>query len=257
MQLADLKKKKSKINRMALLRLIRDHGSISAAAKILGISYKAAWEAVEEVNGLSAKPLLERSVGGEKGGGTILTEHGLKVMKHIEHFEEAFQDFLEILGADDDARKEFRFYTSVVKLKTSSRNQFGGRVAEITKGPLSSEVILDIGDGCRVVGVLANKSVDDLELKVGTEAFALIKASSVIVAPGLGFKSSARNQFSGVVSRCEEGEVNSEVIIELPGGKSIAALITNVSHRNLGLKVGDQATALVKASQTHIILAED
>lgn len=257
MRLEEFKKKRSKINRMALLRLIRDHGSISAAAKILGISYKAAWEAVEEVNSLSARPLLERSVGGEKGGGTVLTEHGLKVMRHIEHFEEAFQDFLEILGADDDAVKEFRFYTSISKLKTSARNRFGGRVAQITRGAVKSEVILDIGGGLRVVGVLTTKSVDDLDLKVGTEAVALIKASSVIVAPGRGFKSSARNQFSGLVSRCEPEEVNSEVVIELPGGQSIAALITNESLHNLELKVGDEATALVKATHTHIILAEN
>jgi molybdate transport system regulatory protein len=255
-KLEEFKRKKSKVNRMALLRLIHDRGSISAAAKILGISYKAAWVAVEEVNSLSAKPLLERSVGGEKGGGTVLTEHGLKVIKHIEHFEEAFQDFLEVLGADDDAVKEFRFYTSIGKLKTSARNRFGGRVEKITRGAAKSEVILDIGDGLRVVGMLANKSVDGLELTVGSEAFALIKASSVIVAiPGLGFKSSARNQFSGTVSRCEEEEFNCEVTIELTGGKSIAALITNESLRDLGLTVGDQATALVKASHTHITRA--
>ena len=255
MKLEELKKKKRKINRMALLRLICDHGSISAAAKILGISYKAAWEAVEEVNSLSAKPLLERSVGGEKGGGTVLTEHGLKVVKHIEHFEEAFQDFLDLLSADDDTVREFRFYTSIGKLKTQARNQFGGRVAEIKRGEVKSEVILDIGEGRRVVGMINTKSVDDLELQVGTEAFALIKASSVIVAPGRGFKSSARNQFSGIISRCEPEEVNCEVVIDIPGGQSISALITNESLRNLELKVGDEATALVKATHTHIVLA--
>jgi len=256
MKLEELKKKKSKINRMTLLRLIGDHGSISAAAKILGISYKAAWEAAEEVNSLSARPLLERSVGGEKGGGTVLTEHGLKVMKHIEHFEDAFQDFLDLLNADDDSAKEFRFYTSIGKLKTQARNQFSGRVAEITRGEVKSEVSLDIGDGRRVVGMINNKSVDDLDLKVGTEALALIKASSVIVAPGRGFKSSARNQFTGLVSQCEPGAVNGVVIIELPDGKSIEALITNESIRTLELKIGDEATALVKAYHTHIILAE-
>ena len=256
MKLEEFKKKKSKINRMALLNLICEHGSISAAAKILGISYKAAWEAVEEVNSLSAKPLLERSIGGEKGGGTVLTVHGLKVMKHIKHFEDAFQDFLEVLNADEDSVREFRFYTSIGKLKTYARNQFIGRVAEITRGEVKSEVILDIGDGRRVVGMLNNKSVDDLDLKVGTEALALIKASSVIVAPGRGFKSSARNQFTGRVSQCEQGAVNGVVIIELSDGKSIEAIITNESIRTLGLKIGDEATGLVNAYHTHIILAE-
>ena len=112
MKLEELKRKKSKVNRLAMLRLISEQGSISSAAKIMGVSYKAAWNAVEELNRLSAKPLLERSAGGEKGGGTVLTEHGLKVMKHMERFEEAFQEFLHILGSgDEEAVDEFKFYT--------------------------------------------------------------------------------------------------------------------------------------------------
>lgn len=66
-------------------------------------------------------------------------------------------------------------------------------------------------------------------------------------------KTSARNRLCGVVSRCVEGAVNGEVIIDLPGGKSIAGIITNDSMQSLGLKQGVRACALVKAS--HIILA--
>jgi molybdate transport system regulatory protein len=44
-------------------------GSISAAAKALGISYKGAWEAIEAINNLSERPLVQRSVGGSGGGG--------------------------------------------------------------------------------------------------------------------------------------------------------------------------------------------
>jgi molybdate transport system regulatory protein len=142
---------------------------------------------------------------------------------------------------------------SNLNFKTSARNQFGGRVAAVTRGAVNSEVILDVGGDNRVVAIITNKSVDNLGLKVGGEAFALIKASFVIVATGQGFKSSARNQFTGRIKSCEPGAVNGEVIIELPGGQSVVAIITNESIRSLGLKVGDPATALVKAS--HVILA--
>ena len=238
---------------MALLRQVHYSGSISSAAKTLGISYKAAWEAIEEVNNLSVKPILERSVGGEKGGGTVLTEYGLRVMKYIEAFEATFQDFLESLGDDARTKGELAGYMSILHLKTSARNLFGGQVAKLTKGTVNSEVILDIGNGNQVVATITNQSVDNLGFKIGSEAFAVIKASDVIVAPGHGFKSSARNLFTGHIRRCEEGAVNGEVIIELPGGKSMVAIITNESIRTLGLKVGDQATVLVKAS--HVILA--
>jgi molybdate transport system regulatory protein len=142
---------------------------------------------------------------------------------------------------------------SIIKLKTSARNQFAGRVVHVTRDTAYSEVILDIGGGDQVTALVTERSLDSLGLKTGVEAYALIKASNVIVAPGRGLKSSARNQFTGIITRCASGLVNSEVVIELPGGKSIAALITNESLRNLGLKEGDQATALFKASQ--IILA--
>ncbi|WP_147073343.1 winged helix-turn-helix domain-containing protein, partial [Sulfuriferula plumbiphila] len=56
--------------RIELLEKIGELGSISAAAKALGLSYKAAWEAVEAMNNLSEAPLVERVAGGRHGGGT-------------------------------------------------------------------------------------------------------------------------------------------------------------------------------------------
>jgi len=67
-------------------------------------------------------------------------------------------------------------------MKTSARNQFAGTVREIMRGPVSTEVILEITPGIRVVAVISSRSADLLGLAVGKPAFALIKASSVIVA---------------------------------------------------------------------------
>ncbi|MDR0354949.1 MAG: TOBE domain-containing protein [Deltaproteobacteria bacterium] len=248
-----MKKRKHKIDRLALLRSIRDLGSISSAARALGISYKAAWGAVEEVNNLSFMPLVERNVGGEKGGGTTLTEHGSTILDFMETVDAAFQGFLEDLGHRDGTGKELGLYMSFLKLKTSARNQFGGKVVEVVKGVVTSEVRLDIGNGDQVVASITNKSVENLELHSGSEAFALIKASHVIVTTDNQIKTSARNRFTGTVSHCELGAVNGEVAITLPGGKSVVAVITNESIKNLDLKIGDQATAIFKASQ--VILA--
>ena len=66
-------------------------------------------------------------------------------------------------------------------------------------------------------------------------------------------KTSARNRLTGTVVRCQEGAVNAEVVIELPGGKTVASIITNESVKVLGLEEGVRASALIKAS--HIILA--
>jgi len=138
-------------------------------------------------------------------------------------------------------------------MKTSARNQFLGKIKSIKLGAVNSEVILDIGNGDAIAAVITNESVEHLGLKVGKEAYALIKAPWVIVTTSDGFKTSARNELHGTVVRCQEGAVNGEVIIELAGGKTVAAIVTNDSIKSLGLKDGLKACALIKAS--HVILA--
>ena len=58
----------------------------------------------------------------------------------------------------------------------------------------------------------------------------------------------ARNQLAGKVTRVTPGAVNSEVVLELPGGGNVAAIVTNVSAKTLGLKKGTAVTAAFKAS---------
>ncbi len=138
-------------------------------------------------------------------------------------------------------------------MKTSARNQFLGTVKTIKTGPINAEVVLDIGSGDTLAAVITNESVEHLALKVGSEAYAMIKAPWVIVTTSDGFKTSARNELRGTVVRCQEGAINGEVIIELSGGKTVAAIVTNDSIKSLGLKEGVKACALIKAS--HVILA--
>jgi len=138
-------------------------------------------------------------------------------------------------------------------MKTSARNQFLGKVKSIKLGGVNSEVILDIGSGDSITAVITNESVEHLGLKVGNDAYALIKAPWVIVTTSERLRTSARNELHGTVSKVREGAVNGEVIIDLSGGKSVAAVITNDSIKSLGLKKGVKATALIKSS--HVILA--
>jgi len=67
-------------------------------------------------------------------------------------------------------------------MKTSARNQFAGIVKEMTKGPVSTEVTLEIAPGIRVVAVISTRSAELLGLAVGKRGYALIKASSVVLA---------------------------------------------------------------------------
>ncbi len=238
---------------LELLERIDASGSIAAAAQAMGMSYKAAWQAVEAMNNLSEQPLVARQAGGQHGGGTRLTEYGRRVVAAYHGLEKARE---RVLAQLNRVIGDFDQYYRVIRrfdLQTSARNQFLGRVKSVKKGAVNAEVILDIGGGDTLAAIITNDSADHLELGPGVEAYALVKAPWVILTTDDGLKTSARNRLCGVVVRCQEGAVNAEVVVELPGGKLVTAIVTNDSVRSLGLEVGARACALIKAS--HIILA--
>jgi molybdopterin-binding protein len=65
-------------------------------------------------------------------------------------------------------------------------------------------------------------------------------------------KISARNILKGTVKSVEHGAVNSEVVIQLPGGQEIVSIITKSSAETLGLSAGKEAYAVIKASEVMI-----
>ena len=67
-------------------------------------------------------------------------------------------------------------------MKLSARNQLKGRVVEVRKGSTTGHVRIDIGGGVIVTSSITNEAIDDLSLAVGDEAYAVIKASDVMVA---------------------------------------------------------------------------
>ena len=236
-----------------LLERIDASGSISSAASAMGMSYKAAWQAVEAMNNLSELPVVERQTGGKHGGGTRLTTYGRRLVVAYRGLEKEREKVLAALGKIMD---DFEQYYQLIRrfdMKTSARNQFLGKVINVKHGPISAEVTLDIGGGDVLTAVITNDSAEQLALQPGAEAYALIKAPWVIVTTEEGIRTSARNNLRGTVVRCQEGAINAEIVIELPGGKLVVATVTNESVHELGLAEGRQATALIKAS--HIILA--
>lgn len=134
-------------------------------------------------------------------------------------------------------------------MKLSARNVLSGAVSSVKKGAVNTEVVIALQGGPSVAAVITNTSADNLGLKDGAAASAIIKASSVIVATDLGSaKVSARNVFSGKVVKVVEGPVSAEVDLDIGGGATLIAVITAESAKKLGLKAGDSASALVKAS---------
>lgn len=66
-------------------------------------------------------------------------------------------------------------------MRLSARNQLKGKIVEVTKGQTTAHVRIDIG-GALITSSITNEAVDDLGLKVGQDAYAVVKASDVMVA---------------------------------------------------------------------------
>ncbi|SHH31477.1 TOBE domain-containing protein [Ferrimonas marina] len=66
-------------------------------------------------------------------------------------------------------------------MKLSARNQLKGTIKSITPGAINSEVVIELAEGVEIASVITNESVTNLELAVGKEAFAVLKASNVMV----------------------------------------------------------------------------
>jgi molybdate transport system regulatory protein len=135
-------------------------------------------------------------------------------------------------------------------------------VTSVTRGAINDEVSLTLPGGQTIVAVLTHESTETLGLAVGAPAFALVKASWVLLAlddagRGEPLRISARNQLRGKVTGIVRGAVNSEVSLELdavpgtpgvPSATVVTAIITNESVDALELAVGKSAIAAFKAS---------
>lgn len=75
--------------KIALLEQIAANGSISAGARQLAMSYKRAWDLVEEMNAIFGKPVVQAQTGGRRGGGAQLTETGLAIVSRFRAIEQA------------------------------------------------------------------------------------------------------------------------------------------------------------------------
>jgi molybdopterin-binding protein len=66
-------------------------------------------------------------------------------------------------------------------MKLSARNQFKGKIVSVNKGTTTAHVRVDIGGGVVITSSITNEAVDDLALKSGDEAWAVVKASDVMI----------------------------------------------------------------------------
>lgn len=235
--------------RMALLAAIGEKGSITAAAKQINLSYKAAWDAVDTMNNLAGEPLVLRTTGGQRGGGATLTPRAQELIRLYQALHQEHERFMAQLARANVLSADNLELIQNMMVQTSARNKLTGVIDHIKPGAVNDEVILNAGQNLQLTASVTKESVDGLSLRSGKRVLAFIKASSVIVGlPQNTQKLSASNQLRGRISRITVGTVNSEVCITLNSGPVIAATITTESLHSLQLHEEQDAYAIFKAS---------
>jgi molybdate transport system regulatory protein len=239
--------------RIELLQAIDTQGSISSAARQQGISYRSAWDAVDQMNNLWERPLVVKQPGGVHGGATRLTDEGRALIDGFRLLQAEYRRFTQGLNRKFDKFELLEQSVRRLSMRSSARNQFQGRVEKLTTGPVNTQVTLAINEQERITSIISSESVHQLGLSLGCEAYALIKASFIILASADGdCVTSSRNRLCGRLRELRHGPVSSEAIIELQGGKTLTAIITDESAKAMGLDIGSPVCALIKAS--HVIL---
>jgi molybdate transport system regulatory protein len=240
--------------RIKLLEAIEQHGSISQAAKHVPMSYKAAWDAVDAMNNLADQPLVARSAGGKHGGGTLLTDHGRKVIALFRAIEAEYQTALDRVMTQWGALEtgDVRSFQQLLRrmaMRTSARNQFACTVSGVREGAVDYEVLLRLDGENDLVVVITGDSALHLGIEPGSEVVALVKASAVqLSADEAGSDVNAVNHLWGRVLRVVDGPVHAEVTLDLNGGKTVTAVVTRESVGALDLEVGQRACASFKPS---------
>lgn len=237
--------------RIALLGAIDKVGSLSAAAKMVPLSYKGAWDMIDAMNNFCPSPVVQKATGGVGGGGTTLTQYGKNLVKTYEVIYQEHQKFLETISHvtdfDSGSLKFFRRFN----MQISARNQIVATVVEIKIDKVNATLHMKLKSGYIMTSVITAGAVENLGLKLGDEVIVIFKSNSVLLSSDLDVKLSAMNKLSGIVEKIYFSEINCEVVVNV-GGDYIASVVTKGAIEALNIKVGDSVVAIIKSSDVMV-----
>lgn len=241
-----------------LLESLRTTGSITQAAQACGVSYRTAWNHVDRLNQLSNHPVVERTAGGKSGGGTQLTAYGAGLLKAYRILQEKHDRYVKDLRKGIDDFEDFQRLARGMSLRTSARNQLFGTVASMKLRGLEAEVTLSLKGGDRLKAAITRRSVEELGIRKGSEAYALVKINGVVpVATGPAKQNESTNLLKGVFETVNREAGRVEASIRLPGGELLWTAFpekTKAGKTVSGRNVEKGAPAMAVIDPTHVIL---
>lgn len=246
--------------RLEVLRAIARGHSISMAGRALGISYKAAWQAIDTLSNLSGQVLVNRTVGGSGGGGASITSEGLKLLEMADALSLARQKVMESFGLAGQTGVS-------LGLRTSMRNQMRCEVLNCRISDTDEYTVLvdlQTQGGQLLQSSVTRESADLLGVQAGASLLVLCKATAVQVVPSadttkaVAVASTARvsggvadNALLGKVERRSAGKERDEIVLKLEG----ADRWVGFAPHSMALRVGQKAVAHMAASA--LVLAID
>lgn len=232
--------------RIDVLRLIEKTGSISKAAREAGISYKAAWQAIDTLSNLTGMVLVDRNVGGVGGGGAQLTDSGKQLLEIANQLEIKRKRFFDEILKPEETKNDL----PSLGIQTSMRNQFPCNVKSLElTGPIA-RVVLQLRDGGMFVARITRTSAELLSLKPGLSVIALCKAAAVRVCKEPARTDAADfNLLNGVVNRISEGDSEDELSIILDSGLQIVGFAPS------SLKIKENERVFASIDEATVVIA--
>ena len=233
--------------RIELLHAIKEHGSISKAAKAVPMSYKSAWEAVDTMNSLSPEPIVHRETGGKDGGGTTITAYGLTLLENYAVLKEEHTRFLERLSEFTDIQSGAFKTIGRLAMQISARNQIQAQVISVESANVNAKIHLNLKSGQVLVSVITKEAVENLHIKEKQTVTAIFKSSSVLLST-LEDEKSEENRLKGIVTEIDSDIENAKVIVDIGNHDTIVSVMPVDVLEKMELKVGSSVMANIKAS---------
>lgn len=230
--------------RLEVLRGIARSGSISQAARDVGVSYKAAWQAIDTLTNLAGVALVEKSVGGAGGGGARLTAAGQELLTAADALAQVRGSVMQQLRAPVAVQR--------LGVQTSMRNQWPCVVQQVqVAGPLALVQLRSQHAELELTARITAESAQLLGLQAGLPVLALCKATAVLVQP---WQLAAQtgpvpNAWSGKVTRVAIGAIGDEVAVQTAAGVQLVGFAAAGSGLRVGRKV------VVQVPESSVVLA--
>ena len=231
--------------RIDILRRVEGAGSISQAARAAGVSYKAAWQALDTLGNLAGSALVESAVGGAGGGGAQLTAAGRQLLAAADAMAQARAQVLARLAGTKAGTPPSA--VAALGLRTSMRNQLPCVVKSLQAHGAIVRVELALPDGTPLASRITRESSQLLAVAPGLPVLALCKATAVQVS-ALARRRAGRNLLAGRVTRASRS-AGGEVALALSSGLQLVGFAAARTVMN----VRNDAVACVE--ETAVVLA--